>query len=151
MLLTLPLRSKRDAVAARQRARQVAKVLHFDPVDQACIAAGAFAIAVQALRRNKRGQLCVQLERETLVVFAQSAREPWPTLRLSKPLPSAKRGLGAEDVAFVVEQLEALAPLDLFEEFQAQNQEMLTLLHALQRAREDLTRPERASVPSRAA
>src|SRR5438128_309313 len=47
--LALKIRSKKDAVRARTRARRVAGLLSFDPYEQTCIAAGVFVIACQAL------------------------------------------------------------------------------------------------------
>lgn len=150
MLISLPLRSKRDAVVVRQRARQAAKLLLFDASEQACIAAGAFAIAVQALRWNKRGSLCLQTDRNQLTIFAQSKRDTGPSLRLVKPLPAGLRERSADDVGWILQQLEQLAPVDLFEEFQTQNQEMLATLHALQRAHEELNQLRKPSLPTAA-
>ena len=91
IVLTLALRSKRDVLLARQRARQTAVLFHFEPHDQACIAAGAFAVAAEALRRSKCGQLWIQIEDRTLRIFSREGR--------AKPsAPSLKdqneRGLG---------------------------------------------------------
>ena len=58
----------------------MAKLLQFEAVEQACIAAGAFAIAVQAMH-EQRGRLCLQVERKALAVFAQSTAAG-PTLTL---------------------------------------------------------------------
>jgi hypothetical protein len=147
-LLTLVLRSKRDVLLARQRARQVAALLHFELSDQACIAAGTFAVAMQTLRSYKSVQLHIRIVDRSLHVFSQGNPELSRTLprsksnpalsesciRLVKPLPVLGVELTLEDLAWAVEQLNRQARLDVFEEIQRQNQEMLALLHRLHAA-----------------
>ena len=72
--LSLNLRNKKDAVLARQRARRVANVLAFDAQEQACIAAGTFIIACQALMIFGRAKLCFQIENHQLGISAQESR-----------------------------------------------------------------------------
>ena len=57
-LLTLILRSKRDILLARQRARQVAGLLGYKPRDQAVIAAAVFEISWDAFKQG--GKKAVQ-------------------------------------------------------------------------------------------
>lgn len=141
-LLTLALRCKRDVVLARQRARQIAALLHFEFQDQACIAAGAFAVATEALRQARSGEVCMETDGKVLHLFARRLQPRDPagavppgSLRLVKSLPlAASRDFSAEDVAWVVEQLNQQECLNLFEEMDHQNQEMLALLHALHAA-----------------
>ncbi len=151
-LLNLPLRSKRDVLFARQRARQVAALLHFSPDEQACIAAGAFAVAAEALRQALSGELCLQIENHALHIFprASAARGKQPailsfftaqrSLRMVKPLPAEAPPLADEDLAWIAAQLEDHAPGSLFEEVRNQNQEVLALLSALQTCRAELER-----------
>ena len=69
-LLTLPLRKKRDVLLARQWARHVAVLLHYEIHDQACIAAGTFAVAVQAMRQGRASHLSMRIEGKNLHVSA---------------------------------------------------------------------------------
>jgi hypothetical protein len=149
MLITLPLRSKRDVLLARQRARQIAALLHFTPHDQVCIAAGAFAVAARALRHSRSGQLRIQIDKETLQVFptipgqdsrahlASKKNRSLPlegSLRLLKRLPAPVRDFASEDLTWLIEQLDRLTGYRLFEEIDKQNQEVLALVHALKAA-----------------
>ena len=68
---TFVLREKRDVLAVRQRARQVAHLLQFSPLEQACIAAGVFMIADQARRAFSVAEICFRLEDRQLTVSAR--------------------------------------------------------------------------------
>lgn len=149
-LLTLPVNSRRDVLLARQRARQIAALLHFESVDQACIAAGTFAVAQQALRRSRAAQLYFRIDKKMLHVFAQATGKaartlplrqlpagvagPDSSLRLAKALPAGTADFSNEDLIWVIEQLNQQPCFHPFEEIQHQNQEMLALLHALHSA-----------------
>ncbi len=149
-LLNLPLRSRRDVLQARQRARQVAALLHFSPDEQACIAAGAFAVAMEALRRSASGELCLQIENHALHIFPQlaSVRSNQPailsffaaqrSLCMIKTLPADAPPLADDDLAWIAVQLQECASQSLFEEVRNQNQEVLALLSALHRCRAEL-------------
>lgn len=139
-LITIPVRSKRDLLLARQRARQIAALLHFEPADQACIAAGTFAVAHDALGRVGPCTLSIRLADQSLHVSA-GAERPDETgesenqgLRLVKPLPAMARAFAPEDLAWMLDQLTQHSPFRVFEEIHRQNQEMLVLLHALRTA-----------------
>jgi hypothetical protein len=69
---TLRVHEKRDVLVARHKARQMAHLLHFPPLEEACIAAGVFAIAAQAREHYEICDLCFQLDHHQLVVFARS-------------------------------------------------------------------------------
>jgi hypothetical protein len=147
MLVTLPLRSHRDILLARQKARQIAVLFHFQPQDQVCIAAGAFAVAAQALRHSRSAELRIQIDNTALHVFARvkgsahlarkknQALRSACSLRLVKTLPTSGPEFAVEDLAWLVGQLSRGAPHRIFEEIDQQNQEVLALLHALQSAR----------------
>ena len=141
--LTLPIRSCRDLVHARHRARQIAQLLRFDPLDTISIAAGALVIADQAKTLLGRARLCFALLDRHLRVFARPACEGGPMsgelLVLSKPLPHDDRQLTADDIAWVVRQVQLLAPTSLQKEIARQNCEVLELLTALRRG--EATRP----------
>ena len=90
-----PVRDKRDFLALRQKARQIAHLLHFPPLQEACVAAGVFAIAAQARETLGACEICFQLEQQHLTVQARTlaseagtakpADSPRPLLKLSKP------------------------------------------------------------------
>lgn len=152
--LALVLRRKKDALSARQKARRVANLLGYDTQEQACIAAGAFVVACQALTLFGRARLCFQIENNQLDVFAQELKnpsqesakassanritglfrtvDPKTLYRLSKPLPPEQSPHFAEmDLGWLVTKVEETACSGLFDEIIKQNQEMLTLLHEL--------------------
>jgi hypothetical protein len=147
-LLTLPLRCKRDALLARQRARQIAAMFHFGAQDQTGIAAGAFTVAAQTLKHSRSHQMCIQIDKKALHIFTElpaagpqasnlmngvRLRFSQGNLRLVKVLP-ATADLADVDLAWVVRQLDRCADFRPFEELQHQNQEMLALLSALRSA-----------------
>ena len=143
--LALKLRGKKDAVQARQRGRRVASLLSFDVHEQACIAAGVFVIACEALARFGKAQLCFQIENNQLHVFAESnhlikadsrleglfpddAKLP---SRLVKPVPPRENPAEEIELGWVVRQVEKASGESLFDEIVKQNQEILALLHEL--------------------
>ncbi len=133
--LLVEVRRRRDAVLARRRARQVAGLLGFEPNEQACVAALVFELACQALTQAGRTSLRFTVERDRLLVAPAGEV---PALRVEKPLPPREPAVGQEDLAFVVRELEKLAPASLFEEVQRQNQELLRALLELQACRAQL-------------
>lgn len=155
-LWTIPLRKRRDALQARQRARQIAGLLGFPFFDQACISAGVFAIAYQALESRSAVELCFQIDRETFQVFARftDAAAPSPTApvyRLEKRLPPGERKLALEDVMWSIVHLEQHTPDQLYEEIHRQNQELLACLHAWQTCRQELEDLQRLKINPSAA
>lgn len=132
--LILQVRGKKDVLAVRQKARLVAQLLCFAPLEQTCIAAGAFAVGAQALAQLGRSRMCFRIEQRQLHVFAEAPGEPaaaapgQPLLRLVKELP-AEKGLSELDVAWLVTSLDAATKGGLYEEVVKQNQEVLSLLH----------------------
>jgi hypothetical protein len=139
-LLVLKVRGKRDVVLARERARQVAGLLGFDAVEQACIAAAVFMIACQARERVGQAILQFQVEDGVFCVMpvprspADSGTLPVP-LRLEKALPQRDGTVALDDLPFVIRQLALHGPQDLFREIQRQNDELLSVLAELQRLR----------------
>jgi hypothetical protein len=167
--LTLKLAGKKDAVLARQRARRVASLLSFDFHEQACVAAGTFVVACQALVLYSRARLCFQIENQHLQIFAQDARpeseqlaaqiskrmtglfqdaDPKTLFRLSKPLPPQENPAAEIEVGWIVNQVEQNACSGLFDEIIRQNQEILTLLHEVRLFQSQGTKKEeKASNP----
>ncbi len=150
--LTLNLRNKKDAVLARQRARRVASVLAFDAQEQACIAAGTFIIACQALMIFGKAKISFQLENHQLGISAQEAQvETHPEVhpisrrlagmfpevdakslfRLAKRLPASESAINEQELGWLVNKVEETACNGLFDEIVKQNQEVLALLHEL--------------------
>ena len=133
--LVTPLRSCRDLLHARHRARQVAQLLKFAEIDVVCIAAGAFLIAQQGRQAFRRAELCFALVERRLRVFARSRSSQKARSEslyvLSKPLPQHDEPLAGEDIGWLLGQVERLAPTTPQDEILRQNQEVLTLLLAL--------------------
>jgi hypothetical protein len=134
---TFPLREKRDVLVVRQRARQVAHLLRFSPLDQACIAAGVFMIADQARRAFAASEVRFALEEGQLTVSARATTESQanaegPLLKLAKPLPAEAQKQSPEDLAWLIARINDQTPRDLYGELVRQNQEVLELLHLLQ-------------------
>ena len=166
--MAVRLSGKKDAILARQRARRIAGLLHFEAREQACIAAGAFVIACQAIGQFAKPRLCFQLENQQLHIFAAETDPQLPApsdpaaeritslfpptdtrglYRLVKPLPAVD-SVDAVDLNWLVHKIEAEAPASVFDEVVRQNQEVLALLHELrlyQRSGEE--KPEKPSSP----
>lgn len=167
--LALKLRGKKDAVLARQRARRVASLLSFDPHEQACIAAGVFVIACQALTRFGRARLCFQIENHQLHVFAEPVEaktapnpanprfqglfpdEAQALVRLVKPMPPRDNPAEEIELGWLVRQVEKASGASLFDEIVKQNQEILALLHELRLYRGAAAQKEEKSRPPHAA
>src|ERR1700678_2525942 len=64
-ILTLAIGSERDTVAARQRARQIARLLGFDSQDQTRISTSVSEIARNAFNYAGGGKVEFQLEGQT--------------------------------------------------------------------------------------
>ncbi|MCE9553142.1 MAG: hypothetical protein K8T91_07160 [Planctomycetes bacterium] len=134
---TLRVHEKRDVLVARQKARQIAHLLHFPPLEEACIAAGTFAVAAQARDHYEICDLCFQLDHHQLVVFAKplgdepSVPSAKSLMKLAKPVPDAARGYSVDELAFLIGRINDQAPADLFGDLSKQNQEILLLLHLL--------------------
>ena len=136
---TFPLREKRDFLALRQKARQIAHLLHFPPLEEACVTAGVFAVAACARERIAAPEICFHLDQHHLTVTARPQAESVPPhpenlrdlLRLAKPLPEAARNFAAADLGWLIVRINDNTPADLFGELCKQNQEVLQLLHLL--------------------
>ena len=164
--LALKLRGKKDAVLARQRARRVASILTFDVHEQACIAAGTFVVACQALVLFGKARLCFQIQNHQLHVFAQDMNaetdaalqpvskrlagmfpegDPKTLFRLTKSLPPQLHPAEEVELGWLVNQVEKKACNGLFDEIVKQNQEVLGLLHELRSYQMNLTQKEEKS------
>jgi len=149
--LVVNVRCKRDVVLARDRARQVAGLLGFDPLEQACNGAAVFEIASQAREQSSPTALNFKVEGESFQVFPMPPHGPDNAgrpagLRLEKVLPKKEPAVALEDVAWVVRQLAEQTPPSIFHEIKRQNQELLHALAELQgcRAKVALTASEAA-------
>jgi hypothetical protein len=160
--LTLKLRTKKDVLLARQRARRVASLLAFDPQEQACIAAAVFLVAEQALAQFGSAQLCFQSENNQLLVFAEQTETANPRLqgllgneqarmRLVKPLPTRDGPAEEIELGWLVRKLEQTSGESLFAEIARQNQEILVLLHELRLCRTAAEKKEEKVPPPHAA
>ncbi len=144
-LLTLKLARRRSVVLARQRARQIARLLGFDARDQAQIAAGIFHLAGHAFQHAGARALVFQLAGDLLQVHPvcgkgrPGAEAP---LRLERRLPRPP-ALPPEDLAWAVRELAQLTPANLFAEVQQQNQELLQAFHELHACQAEVQRLQR--------
>src|ERR1043165_5470167 len=165
--LTLNLLGRKDILRVRQHARRVASLLSFDIFEQACIAAGAFVVACQALVLYGKAKICFQIENNQLCVFAKPEQadiggkrlaahfqdmDSKSIMRLAKPLPP-QHDVPADEIelGWMAEKVERTACKGLFDEIIRQNQEILTLLHELRMCRREdagkatnLTQPDAA-------
>ncbi len=163
--LALNLRGRRDAVLARQRARRVASLLGFDAYEQACIAAGVFVIACQALTRFGKARICFHIENNQLQVCADRRDEPGAASRLDglfpddpglparlvKPIPARDNPAEEIELGWLVREVEIASGESLFDEIVKQNQEILALLHELRMCRTPGVQTEENSRRSHAA
>lgn len=166
--LSLKLRGKKDAVLTRQRARRVASLLCFDPHEQACIAAGTFVIACQALTVFRKARICFQIDNHQLQIFAQEASpaepadgiriaglfpevDPKTLFRLTKPIPEQTNAPELMDLGWLVRKVEEAACDSLFDEMVKQNQEVLALLHEVRLFQANTTGMDKKTPPPHAA
>ena len=165
-LLALALRTKRDLLLARHSARQIARLLSFDPVEQARIAATAFELGRQACRLTRPVTLHFQLVGDVLHVFPRGSGRQTPPrldpqgverlwarlyrepgggkarpLALAVPRPLQPLRVAREDLAWLVEELAREAPFDVFAEIRRQNREILELLEEILVGRGELKKP----------
>src|SRR5262245_18840270 len=132
--LTLPVRSCRDLVHVRQRARQVAGLLRFEPHDVVAIAAGAFVVAERAKTILQHATVCFAVVDRHLRVYARASKSqvlPSELIVLSRPLPHDDRQVAVADITWLIRQVQLLAPTSLRAELARQNLEVLELLTAL--------------------
>ena len=133
---TVKLRTPRDVIVARQRARQIAGLLGFAPEEQAFITAAVGEVA----RSIGRGSLEFQVD-DNILRVAPGTREPGrKRLRLEKALPRKATALDPDHLAWAIQELEHLTPLNVAEEVRQQDRELLRVMHELQKCRAELGR-----------
>src|SRR5262245_51464822 len=110
-LLSLIVRSQRDLCKVRQRVPQIAVFLGFDWQQLAACAAAVFELTCCSIGR---GSVCFGLTEDSLYIryMGSGARS-----RLVFPLPDRAATPASEDIPWLVQQLDQLTPLNLFEEF----------------------------------
>lgn len=126
-IFSLPLRRKRDVVAARQRARQIAGLLGYDRRQQVQIAAAVFDLAALFCRQNGKGVLRFHAADGAFRV----STEPVILLRLERPLPPGVLDMAGGDIAWAAGALDDMTPLDPFDEMVQLNRELLQTLREL--------------------
>ncbi len=132
-LLTLRVRSRRDVLVARQRARQVAGLLRFSPRRQHMIAAAVFEIAFGLTRRPGGGTLQFELHGDAFHVFTSDLPARMPGMqRLVQLLPDPAQTPAPEDLPWLMEQLMWHTPRNVFEEIHLQNRVLLDALRELE-------------------
>ena len=157
-LFSLSLRSKRDAIIARQRTRQLAGLLGYDAPEQVRIAAGVFAAAWRIRSLRCPVELYFQVEDGVLRVTAQAHRslggDPGSEssrseVCLERSLP-ARSKVGPEDLAWAIDKLDQITPAQLYEEVYVLNQELLSTMQALDACQTHLRKLKKGDKPSAA-
>ncbi len=111
LIATLALKYEDDVVAARQRARQVTRLLEFDERDQTRIGTAVSEVARQVLQSAKGGDVQFLLEGETSpqvlqVCIAERAAVPGKRANRSKtPEPNHARELDRTDAVVAAHRL----------------------------------------------
>lgn len=127
------VRERRELVILRQKARQIAHLLHFPPFGEACVAAGAFAAAAHARERHPAIRVDVALDQRRLVIAPHpadgTAFTPGSLLKLERPLPEAARAFDPDDLGWLIACINDHTRNDVYGEVCRQNQEVLELLH----------------------
>jgi hypothetical protein len=128
-LLKVTVSTYRDVVRVRQLTRRAAALLSFETIDQICLAAAAFDLAWQAFHPAGRASVSFLVDENMFrVVCKHESLGDGPHLLLEKSLPPPACGVLLTDLAWTLEQVTALGPLDLFEELQTANRELLRTL-----------------------
>jgi len=149
LLFQLRIGRKRDVIAARQRARQLAALLGYSVAEQSRIASAVFELARQTREQIGRAILNFEVSADALrvvphPVVSPCADPPPPLLRLEQPLPNGA-GMATDDLTWVAQQLVRLTPVATFEEISRLNQELLRMcleLRACQARLAELTAPQ---------
>lgn len=168
-LLTVPLASGADVVAARRRAGEVAALLGFERQDRTRVATAVSEVAREAVSLGAQGSASFSVGEggRTLMVrlgvrgatpaaggdaLAAARRlvdrvrvEDAPggtTVALEKALPSGAPAVDAARAALLVAEL-ARTPVDPLAEVREQNRELLAALEELRERQEDLQRLNR--------
>jgi hypothetical protein len=166
-LYSLKVRSRRDILLARQRTRQLSRLLGFEEPEQLLLAAAVFEFAWSAFQSRGRVVLNFELFEDRLRIACSRPRSarleeeerrqerrpsrlhdkgrravlPMPVaelaLRLEKPLPTKPGPVPVEDVAWSMRELAQQTPLNLFEEVRQCNLELLRLASNERRSAKD--------------
>jgi hypothetical protein len=133
--LTLKLFGKRDILLARQRARQIARLLGYEPLEQSWIAASVFEMARSALQSQHKATLDFELKGNLLAIAVSCGKPPKSKKNPSRlfPLPNNPMSQDRHDLPWIARELDRLTPFNLFEEIQQQNLEILQLSNLLGR------------------
>jgi hypothetical protein len=89
---TFKLRTPRDFLMVRQRARQIAGLLGYEAGDQTFIAAAVFEIARAAFQHSGRCAICFEVDHDTLNVFPLCASAPVAKVPPRQPQPRQEDG-----------------------------------------------------------
>lgn len=145
LLVRVPLQNCRDLLLARQRARQIAQLLRFPAHDVSAIAAGVFLVANSACLALKRCELCISVGDGQLLITAEAKRGQGKTapLTMTRALPRTESSLAIDDIAFVLGQMDKLAPPKPRDELARMQQELLGLLADLRDCQARTTAPRR--------
>jgi hypothetical protein len=134
----MPVRSKRDLLAVRQRTRQLVSLLGFAATEQASIPSAVFDLAWQALCQHGQTRVSIAVEEGKLVIIHDAGVTPSPPVRLERALPQRTDAPAADDLLWLVQQLGQRTPLIVFEELARMNQDLLHVLVELNRCQGEL-------------
>jgi hypothetical protein len=118
----------------------VARLAGLGPRDQALLACGVFEMVWDTFRQFGRVRVRFCLSDSALQARIDCPARPGTDTRLELSLP-AQAGVAREDLAFLVQQVDCLTPLDCFEEMRQQNLDLLNALADLHRLQDAPVRP----------
>jgi hypothetical protein len=103
-------------------------LLGYEFVEQSWIAACVFELTQSAFRKGWAAKLVIHLNESQLsIVLSISKSQTQERRALAFPLPDKPSALDRNDLPWIVDELNRLTPLILFEEFRQQNLEILHL------------------------
>lgn len=132
-LLELKVTCKRHVLLARQRGRQIARLLGVGAAEVRLFAAASFEVALRALAEQARG-IAFQIAHDKVVVTTAESPPKPSAGRFEMRLREGGRQLTVEDIACIVNHVDELAGFDVFEEIQVQNRELLAAYRSAAKA-----------------
>jgi hypothetical protein len=123
-IYSIRVRTKLDRLIVRQRVRQIAGLLGYESSARFAIAAAVFEILCQ---HRAPCRVRIRQKGDTLRIIVGNRPAP---ARLSFALPEMPSA-AAEDVAWIIREVESVTPINVFEETRLHNREYLRVLQKL--------------------
>jgi hypothetical protein len=152
-LLQLNVKSSRDVLLARVRARQIAKLLGFDETEQTKIACVVFELVWREWQEKESLAARFEVQENLLQLVTEYSDETGKRaqrLQIAKPLPRAQHMLSEEDWPWVILHLRS-QPVHLFEEVRRLNHELLNFFLERGQGQKSFAQQKNTSQPVRAA